>query len=175
MRGDVRRELVSLYRDSRPSLQRTIERIVGCPHAADELVQESFLRCLEVASARRVAQPRAFLFQVARNLAIDAVRRRRFQGELAPALRAQAHTWGEAASGDAGEMRQDSRRRAEVMLRALRQLPERDRAIFLRAKLDGWPQAEIARHYGVSLSTVEKTLRRVTAACRAALGEDAPP
>lgn len=46
-------------------------------------------------------------------------------------------------------------------------MPTRRRQAFLLDRLDGMPQAEIARALGVSLSTVEKDLRAALELCLA--------
>src|ERR1700737_167103 len=60
-------------RDLYADVVRVARKIVG-DEAAEDVAQETFLRLLAVEEPRR---PRAWLAKVARNLAIDEVRRRR--------------------------------------------------------------------------------------------------
>lgn len=46
-----------------------------CPHEAADLVQETFARLLALDNPDVVRQPRAFLYRIARNLAIDSSRK----------------------------------------------------------------------------------------------------
>src|SRR5438132_12079737 len=62
-------QLRALY----PDVVRVASRIVG-EDAAEDVAQETFLRLLATSEPRR---PRAWLAKVARNLAIDEVRRRK--------------------------------------------------------------------------------------------------
>src|SRR5262245_46149129 len=64
-----------LFLESRNALRRYVRRLVRSQEAADEIVQEAFLRTYERGDA--VQTPRAFLFSTARNLAADQRRRDR--------------------------------------------------------------------------------------------------
>lgn len=57
----------------------------------EDLVQETFVRAMDsLFRGRRVDHPRAFLLRIARNLCIDAARRRKAWLRLAPRLRDDA-------------------------------------------------------------------------------------
>src|SRR3546814_18759788 len=63
------------------SLQRYVRRLVGSPAAAEDIMQEAYVRTYQ--QGERVEQPKAFLFVTARNLAHNA---RRHQQVAATAL-----------------------------------------------------------------------------------------
>lgn len=70
--------LEALYRDVGPSLLAYLRRGAGDPHAAEDLLQETFMQAAR--RTERLAQavsPRAWLFAIARNVAVTALRRRR--------------------------------------------------------------------------------------------------
>lgn len=61
-------------------VRRHLSRHVGCRRIAADLAQEAGLRLLDViARGEQLREPRAWLFRVARNLAVDEIRRRRPQ------------------------------------------------------------------------------------------------
>src|SRR3546814_21101616 len=54
------------------ALQRYVRRLVGSPAAAEDIMQEAYVRTYQ--QGERVEQPKAFLFVTARNLAHNARR-----------------------------------------------------------------------------------------------------
>lgn len=62
-------------------------RLLGSRTAAEDVTQETFLRLYTVPPGPEVRNPNAWLFRVARNLAVDALRKRREEelGENEPA------------------------------------------------------------------------------------------
>lgn len=65
----------ALYADMKKPVYTVILRIVGDPPLAEDLLQEVFLRLLASPPAPSLRHPRAWIFRVARNLAIDSVRK----------------------------------------------------------------------------------------------------
>ena len=68
---------------------------------------------------------------------------------------------------DFGPSPEETYERNERLERAaaiLESLPERCRKVFLRSRLDGLRQRDIARRYGISLRLVEKQITRAKAA-----------
>ena len=89
-RGDAA-AFESLYRELGTPVYTVLLRIVRDRFLAEDLFQDFFTALYQKPPAEDVRKPRAYLFQTARNLALDALRRRR---ETAPleeaALRAAA-------------------------------------------------------------------------------------
>ncbi len=118
----------------------------------DDVVQESYLRVWKARLTRPVNSAKSFLFQVARHLAIDLVRRNRASPvdglpDLAdlsvlddgPGVVELACTREEIAS----------------LARALDALPARCREVMILRQIEGVPQKEIARRLGLSELTVQ--------------------
>lgn len=63
-----------LFLHHRQSLIQTIYRIFGCPQTAEDLAHEAYLKMLHVSTIQKINQPRPFLYQTARNLALDHLR-----------------------------------------------------------------------------------------------------
>jgi RNA polymerase sigma-70 factor, ECF subfamily len=69
--------LDELYRETGPHLLRYFLQRLGDTHAAEDLLQETFAAALRNPDrVRRAASARAYLFGIARNLAVSAHRRR---------------------------------------------------------------------------------------------------
>lgn len=68
----------------RPRLHRYCARMVGSALEGEDIVQEALLRALEAATPERpIDNPEGWLFRIAHNLALDALRRRA-RGDGAP-------------------------------------------------------------------------------------------
>ena len=113
--------------------------------------------------AEEIADPRGYFFRVARNLAIDTIRRdirqRRYLSleEPAPTL-ADPHPLPETVVL--------ARHRLALLDRALRQLPEKPRQALLLSRVEGLTHAAIARRLGVSESMIAKYLAQSLRHCR---------
>lgn len=148
-----------LYRRERGRLGRVGHAVTRDPRDAEEVVHDVFVRLL----AGRV-EPRGegLLVRMARNLAIDRLRRRRHREAARPAVAATT-----AAAVPGPEAAMAAREDLRDLVGLLAAMPARRRRAFLLDRLDGMPQAEIARTLGVSLSTVEKDLRAALELCLA--------
>lgn len=118
----------------------------------DDVVQESYSRLLRARESGRPLFAKAFLFTVARNVAIDMFRRRRVvphetlsESDELPAL--------EETPGVADAL--DHQERHELLLEAVGALPERCRQVMLLRHRDGLSYKEIAARLGIAPGTVK--------------------
>lgn len=123
----------------------------------DDVVQESYLRIWQARMARPIASARAFLFQVARHLAIDVLR----QGRAA--------SFGDLPDFSPSAVLDESRNAADslsyqekvsLVAEALTRLPARCREIFILKKFQHVSQREIAMRLRISERTVESQVTR---------------
>ncbi|WP_339406919.1 sigma-70 family RNA polymerase sigma factor [Pseudomonas helleri] len=121
---------------------------------AQDLAHDTFVRVLESGSDS-VEQPRAYLHQTARNIAVDGFRRE----ELRDAKEQAAVAPCSAQSGDP-EVYMRAIQLAESVERALHELPLNCRKVFVWQKIEGLTQAEIAERLGLSKNMVEKYMIR---------------
>jgi RNA polymerase sigma-70 factor (ECF subfamily) len=136
-------------------------------HAAD-VVQEAYARVLALQeSGHAVREPRALLFRAARSAIIDGHRR----AQVRSAAQGDAGATEEVAAptADEPEVQLANKRAANRLLAAIEALPPRCREAFVLFKLEGLPQAEIARRMGISRNAVEKHVIAGMVACRRAL------
>ena len=145
-------------------------RAVHDRHEAQDLVQEAYSRLLSRFGQRPIDNPRALLYEIARNLLIDRHRQRLVRqhesDQVLAEHRAPASTEPEAIMA--------GRQRLEVLLAAIEALPPRCREAFVQHKIDGLPQAVVAERMGVSRNMVERHIMLGVAACRRALGQSPP-
>ena len=131
---------------------------------AQDLAHDTFVRVLE-SNVDAVEQPRAYLHQTARNIAVDGFRREE--------LRAAKEQAGAASgAGETGDPEQYMRalQLAESVERALQELPLNCRKVFVWQKIEGLTQAEIAERLGLSKNMVEKYMIRTLRHLRERVG-----
>ena len=99
-----------------------------------------------------MVSPKAFLFQTARNLALNQLRHRSYTHPSTP----RDTEFADAL--DANASLPETVARAEdirLLVRAIQNLPERCRQVFTLRKIYGLSQKEIAARLGISEPTVE--------------------
>jgi len=128
----------------------------------DDVVQESYLRILRARPAGRIASGRAFLFRVARNLALNLLRRNRASPvEAVPDL---ARLPVLDVSPDAADFA-CSQESLRLLAEAIDSLPPRCREIVILRRIRNVPQREIAAQLGISVETVEQQVARGVRHC----------
>jgi RNA polymerase sigma factor (sigma-70 family) len=130
-----------VYRDQAAGLTRWITGMTRDPASAEDIVGEAFLRLArELAAGRRPDSPAAWVYQVARNLAISRARRTSTAARFAPRLLDRGVGADPAVAALAAE-------RAAAVRIVLASLPPAERmAIALAAEGVGGP--EIADRIG---------------------------
>lgn len=155
----------SVFLTQRLSLLRTLQRMVDNPSTAEDLLQETYLRVTRALSERAIDHLEPFVFQTARNLALDHLRARKVQertlledvpSEVVYSVAAIQSTPEEAAHAEQLLMRLNT---------SLGQLTARQQRIFILSRLHGCSYLEIAGQLDVSASTVQKELKLIMAIC----------
>jgi RNA polymerase sigma factor (sigma-70 family) len=140
----------------------------GANHEAEDLVQETYLRLLRAhhRQAGAIANPEAYLFTVALNLAREqAVRRRRLPLPIEELENFTALLATEESVEDAAG-RAQRRQRLQALLLSL---PERTRAVLVMQYRDGLSYKQIAERMNISPHMVKKHVVRGLSVCRRAL------
>lgn len=130
------------------------------PTDAMDLVQEVFERLARPDVLARVDHLEGYLFRTAANVATEHFRRRRVRLVHPVADHKEAMHRGEEFAPD---RLTESRQELELITAALNELPERMRNIFVLARLENMPRAEIAARLGISKRLVEQQITLATA------------
>lgn len=123
----------------------------------DDVVQESFLRTWRTRGTQPIRSARAFLFQVARRVALDLVRRDRC-APFKPVTDLTSLPVLESAPD--GAEAAGVQEKLHLVADAIEALPARCREVVILRKLQGVPQKEVAARLGLSEKTVEAQLSR---------------
>ena len=154
-----------VFLTQRVSLLRTLERMVNNHSTAEDLLQETYLRVTRALSERAIEHLEPFVFQTARNLALDHLRARRIQArtllEDVPVDVVESVAAPLSSAEDAAHAEQ----LLERLNMSLAQLSPRQQRIFILSRLHGHSYLEIAEKLGVSLSTVQKELKLIMTIC----------
>ncbi len=150
-------------------LYRFVLRGLGDAMAAQDVVQETFLRAWRAADRfdPRLASLRVWLFAIARNTMLDharASRVRPWQGVLV------VPPTGEQAAGSV-EDASERLVRSWVVEEALRRLSEEHRTAIVQTHLRERPYAEVAAELGVPVGTVRSRVFYGLKALRVAMDE----
>lgn len=140
-------------------------RILASEELAEDVVQDAMLKACDLAGLC-LNCPQSFASRMVRNLAIDRVRRRRW--ELRHVLPSDDLDTVEARVTDA-QCALEGCEALRVVLAALDELPERTRRVFMAHRLDGVPQKTLAARLGVSPTLVNFMIRDAQRHCLARL------
>jgi RNA polymerase sigma-70 factor (ECF subfamily) len=136
---------------------------VGRRDEAEDLTQEVFVRLMALDSLTEIDHAEAFVFRIASNLLRDRNRKaKRWRWQTKSSLDPDAiDEFVKELVEDRGPERVlVGRETLAEVLRALDELGDRTRDIFLLFRLEGMKQQEIAALHGISRSTVEKSVMR---------------
>lgn len=138
-------------------------RIVDDADVAEDMVQEAFIKTWQqLEQGNKISNFKAFIYRCVRNecLAYLAAQKSKVREELIP---------------EVGEEVIDTSFRDAKIWKAIDELPERCRDIFLMSKRDGYSQEEIAEELGISIKTVKNQMTKALSRLREALSDGHKP
>jgi len=157
----ARDQLLAAYLDKRGDLIRFLTARLGSAAAAEDLVQDLYVRLATIELADAVENPSAFLYRAAINLMLDRSRGQRRSDRREQAWQDSRHvTVGAVTTTDepTPEAQVSARQRLRLLVEAVETLPPKTRRAFELHKFEGLSQVETAARLGVTRKTVEKQL-----------------
>lgn len=157
-------------------LRSMVRGRVGSAEDADDLVQDSWVRA--TAATEDASQPppianiRAYLFRIARNLIVDHHRR----AAIRPIVEVDEAVLFQAADpGPTPESAIITRDELNRMDRIMNAMPAKPREVFRLARIEGLNYAEIGRRLGLSRQTVHQHMTRALLALQLAVQSSGDP
>ena len=161
--------IASLVTEHSIALEKYLARKLDNREEAAELAQEAYMRLHRLEQPEELDNARAFLFQVATNLALDQLRRRQLHFKF---LRSEKSLFQDGeptdlnAAGASPEQILGARERLRAIEKAIDELPFKVKQAFLLHRQSGMPYSAIAEQMQVSVSSVEKYILQALTHCR---------
>ena len=165
--GEARAFKVLMDRYSGPVFNFILRRCGGSRDVAEDVLQDAFVRVIKNASSfKQKAKFKTWLYTIARNLCIDALRRASYRRHpsLDQPLSRTENSGGtlmdKVPNADAGAEQAAGDSQFKVRLQvALDGLPEEQRDVFIMRELQGLKFWEIAEIVGTSENTIKSRMR----------------
>ena len=145
-------------------LERFLARFFSDRRDIEDVAQEAYLRAYVAEQKREIEQPKAFLFRIARNLALSQLtsKSRKITDYLEECDESVVIECGAAADSEVEALQS-----LGLYCEGVAGLPEKCREVFLLRKVHGLAHKEIAECMSLSVSSVEKYLIRGILECKA--------
>src|SRR6201996_6048806 len=140
-----------------PMLTRFLQRNWRGEAEISDLRQEAYARVYEAACRERPQVFKPFLFQIARNLMIDRLRR---QSVVSLESMADFDWMNVSDDRPSAEAYVAARQELRLLQAALDELPPRCRKVVLMRKVEGLSQKEVAKLMGIATDTVENQVAK---------------
>ena len=163
MPGNDRKALLQLLLSNYEDLTRLLTRRLGSPDQARDAVHDTYLRLQKLDTVPEINNPRAYVFRIASNIALD---RLRAEGRRNARFVSEEFGAGVASADPQADMVLEQRRHIDILSKAINDMPPRQREVFLLHKFDGLSHSAIAEKLGISRSMVEKHMMRALSLCR---------
>lgn len=162
--------ILTAFLRNEAAIRRFLGRCRVSASAADDLLQETFLRGFAAELKCEIKEPKAYLFQIANSLVLENVRRHG---------RAPTQALDDCGGPDllpdedqaAADEWLEGRRKLALFVRAVAELPPQCRKAFLMRRVDGLQYKQIANRMNISVSAVEKHVTTALLKCNAYLRE----
>src|ERR1700728_1689977 len=156
-----------LYIETRAKLYGVLLRILGRPELADEVMQEAYLKVWKMAVKfdPTIASPITWMVAIARNRAIDIVRKK---GELS--IEDEPDALNVAAETPPPLARREMTEELKRLLACLGKLDPEKQRIVLLAYYSGWSRDQLAKKLDIPVNTIKTWLRRSLLEIRECMG-----
>jgi len=156
-----------LYAATRAKLYGVLLRILGKPELAEEVMQETYLKVWKMAHTfdPTLASPITWMVAMARNRAIDIVRRR---GEVF--IEDEPEAQNVAAEQAPPLARREMTEELKRLLACLGKLDPEKQRIVLLAYYSGWSREQLSTKLDIPVNTIKTWLRRSLLEIRECMG-----
>jgi RNA polymerase sigma factor (sigma-70 family) len=152
MKNTGQSTMVSLFLASYEDFKVRLRKRLGSEDLANDVLHETYLRVDRMEVPPNLAQPNAYLYRMALNIAAD---RRQADARLL--------TGSEEAQDPSRVV--GGQKEIQSLVKALYELPARRRKILIAARLEEAPHLEISQRFGISTRMVEKEIKAALGHC----------
>ncbi len=149
-------------------LERFLARYFSDRRDIEDVAQEAYLRAYVAEQQKDIEQPKAYLFRIARNLALTKLTKK---SEKITDYLEESGASVVIECGAAADSEVEAEEALGLYCEAVAALPEKCRQVFLLRKVHGLAHKEIAQRMSLSVSSVEKYLLRGILECKAFVQE----
>lgn len=148
-------DILEIFQKNEQAIRRHIHRFCRSADDIDEILQETFLRGFAASTRGAIKEPKAYLFQIAQNIALDRLRKKALVpvDSLEDSGGSSIILDEDQATADA---QLDGRRKLTLFAKAVALLPPQCRRAFLLRYMNDYSYKEIANRMNISVSAVEK-------------------
>lgn len=161
MKDSGRSPLVKLFLTSYEDFKVRLRRRLGSEELANDVLHETYLRVDRMVDTQEIAQPNAYLYRMALNIAAD---RRQADARLLTGDEIEELLQVSDEALDPARV-VGGQKELQILLKALYELPARRRRIFIAARLEEAPHLEISQRFGISTRMVEKEIKAALGHC----------
>ncbi len=158
--SESQRALEDINARYRDAVRRYFLKRVNNHAEAEDLTQDLMVRLAQRLAQNPIENPEAFLFTTAANLLKDRGRRQRTSSRFLTEMAMSRSENFEALSPERVLVSKQSLR---AILEAQNELDQRVRDVFILHRLEGMKYADIAKLYGLSVSSIEKDIIKALA------------
>lgn len=138
-------------------------RVVGNPDDAEDLVENTFMKAWQaIQDGKNPDNFKSYMYLLVRNECIDFLRKKKIIADV-------------SEIPDVGEETIDTSERDARIWKAIDELPEKCREIFLMSKRDGFSNEEIAEELDISIKTVKNQMTKAYSRLRESLSSGHKP
>lgn len=160
--------LCKLYKHYWPELCGKLRHRFGNgPPDPEDIAQLAFIKYSEIVSTDPIENPKAFIYTIARNLVIDALRRENKQEKMIDDIFQELNI--AALDEQSAEHDALDSERISIIEKAMSELPEKQKSFIMANCVEGLSYRTIAKQTGHSLSDISRTIEKAYIAINAAL------
>lgn len=138
-------------------IQSFIFRLIGDKDLAKDLTQDTYLKALNFKIEQKIANKRAYLYKIAKNVVIDTSRKNKNYTEIL--YEEENHS---ISKKEETEELLNTKSKNDFLLSIIKKLPPRIKESFYLHVIEGYSRKEIAQKMQITVSAVEKNIQRAT-------------
>lgn len=159
----LRSQITKAFMEQQRPLKSFISRFIRRPQDIDDIAQETFVRAFLAEKKGEIQHPKAYIYRVARNLALEKLTKKSTQ------LTSYIEDSCDQSLLQSGEDVEGSMiitERFDRVKAAITEMPPQCQRVFIMHKVYGFKYREISQQLGISVSTVEKHIMTGLKKCR---------